>query len=291
MPHLCPSHTYLLLVVTLAAATLPAQSQPAAGPTPPQVISAGGMTYKLPDPNTLQSAEAVHSSLATAEIAAKALTADAAVQTDAAKAAAADDQKNQQLLADYNAGRENYDMKEAKPFIDEAQQFGSNLKRYDSVLANYQAEVAANNNLPAAQRNAANVERLNHWKEELDTWKGKLSSWYATLEARQSSIYKDSAALMQQRQRYIDANDQAGYRLKMSQKKLKSILDQLLRCKAYADKCRAILKNKYNVYPGKSAPGYFGTTVYQGTIDDLKTELEKLKANSDIPFDNRKTNP
>jgi hypothetical protein len=255
------------------------------------VISAGGTTYKLPDPNTLQSPEAVHSGLATAEMAAKALTADAAVQTDAANSAAADDKKNQQLLADYNASRENYDTKEAQPFIDEAMQYRSNLNRYDSVLANYQAQAAANNSLQPAQRNAANVDRLNHWKEDLDTWKGKLDTWLTTLTTREAAILKDSAALMQQRQRYIDANEQAGYRLNLSQRKLKYILDQLLLCKAYADKCREILKKRYNVTPGKSAPGYFGTTVYQGTLDDLKTELEKLKANSDIPFDNRKTNP
>ena len=280
-----------LLAITLAATALPAQSQPAPAPPPPQVISAGGTTYKLPDPNTLQSPEAVHSGLATAEMAAKALTADAAVQTDAANSAAADDKKNQQLLADYNASRENYDTKEAQPFIDEAMQYRSNLNRYDSVLANYQAQAAANNSLQPAQRNAANVDRLNHWKEDLDTWKGKLDTWLTTLTTREAAILKDSAALMQQRQRYIDANEQAGYRLNLSQRKLKYILDQLLLCKAYAGKCREILKKRYNVTPGKSAPGYFGTTVYQGTLDDLKTELEKLKANSDIPFDNRKTNP
>ena len=250
------------------------------------VITSANTTYKLPDVQTLQSPEAARAAVTTAELAGQALMTDAANEHTALNAAQNDLNKVQPMKTDYLAALNNYTKNGYDPYMADFNNYTPNLNRYNDVLSRHNTAVAANNALAPEQRSAANVASLNSEKTELDTWHGKLDTWKSSLDDAKAKLDAQRAVLLDQKRQYETAFQAAFDKVQASQLKLKGILDQLIICANYADKCRALLSSKFNyTYTGAAATGFFGSPVYRGSLADLNTDLERLKNLSSKPWD------
>lgn len=241
-------------------------------------------TYKLPDPAGMQTLAQVKGAIVTAELAGQALNADAEKEKAELQSAENDYGKAQAMKSDYLTGLDSYTKNGYNPYMADLNSYTPNVTNYAEILTRHNNAVAASNVLAPEQRNAATVASLNSEKTELDTWKVKLDTWKNNLDDARSKLDAQRTALLLQKQQYETAYQNAMDRLNASQAKLKAILDQLILCANYADKCRSILISKFN-YTGTSTTGYFGTPVYKGSIADLNTNLEKLKQLSGKPWD------
>jgi len=248
-------------------------------------ITSQGTTFKLPDISTLQSPEALKGGAATAQLAAQSLTAEAAGLNAQAKAAEADLAVLSTKLKSYSEKLDNYNKTGLDPYKEDLDRYTVNLNKYSSLISTHNADVAANNALPADKRDAANVARLNSRKADLDDWKGKLDTWKGSLDSKKAGLDQLLQALNADRQELLPQYAAIKAKTNTIQLKQKLAYQQLLSCKSYADKCIATLKTNYPTYTGTASTGLFGTSVWTGTVADLQTEMEKLKALSGKVFD------
>ena len=248
------------------------------------VSPSSNSTYQLPDPGTLLSPEATRGAGATAELAGRGLTADAANEKTVLANAENDLSKTQTMKSDYLAGLDNYNKNGLNPYVQDLNSYTPNMTRYNEILERHNAAVAASNALPADQRNANTVANLNSEKTELDNWHAKLNTWKSNLDNTKAKLDADRSVLLIQKQQYETAYQNAMDRIRASQLKLKAILDQLILCANYAEKCNGLLISKFN-YTSSSATGFFGTPVYKGSIADLNTNLERIKSLSGKVWD------
>jgi hypothetical protein len=242
------------------------------------------VSYILPDPDSLLNSAAVLGAVTTAEMAGKALDADAANEKTVLITAENDYSTAQTMKSNYLAALDDYTKKGYNPYMTDYNSYTPNMQNYNETLSRHNTAVAANNALAPEQRNAANVASLNSEKTELDNWKVKLDTWKSNLDIAKAKLDAQRAILLDQKQQYDTANQSAADKLRASRLKLKGILDQLILCESYAQKCNKLLVAKFN-YSGTSATGYFGTPVYKESIDDLNTNLEKLKSLSGMVWD------
>jgi len=240
------------------------------------VTPSSNTTYQSPDPDALVSPEAARGGVATAEMAAQTLTADAASEKAILANAESDMNKAQTMKSNYMAALDNYTKTGHDPYMQDLNSYTPNVNRYNELRQRNNADIAASNALQPTQRVQATVNSLNSQKAELDSWLVKLNTWKASLDATKAKLDADRDVLLQQKQQYETAYQSAMEKLKASQLKLKAILDQLILCANYADKCRGLLVSKFH-YTATSTTGFFGTPVYQASIADLNTNLERIK--------------
>jgi hypothetical protein len=117
---------------------------------------------------------------------------------------------------------------------------------------------------------------LNSEKTDLDTWKSKLNTWKANLDAAKAKLDAQRETLLDQKNRCETAYLMASDQLKVSKLKLKSMLDQSILCSYYTNRCNKLLEDKFK-YSGASVADYFGSTLYQGSLVDLNSQLDKFK--------------
>lgn len=247
-------------------------------------INTQGTTYKLPDISQLQSPEALRSAAATAQMAAGALSNEAASLTAAAKATETNLAALGDKVKDYTTKLDDYNKNALGPYNQDLDQYKTNLSKYSSLVSTHNSEVAASDALAPDKRDAANVARLNSRKAELDDWKSKLDTWKGSLDSKKALVDQQWTALNTQREALLPEYTNEKQKLADLQAKLGLAYQQLLSCKAYADKCNATLKAQYPTYTGMATTGIFGTSVWTGTVSDLETEMERLKSLSGKVF-------
>lgn len=248
-------------------------------------ITSQGTTYKLPDIGELKSPEALRSAAATAQLAAGALTTEAAGLNASAKAAEADLTVLGDKVADYRSKLDSYNKNTLGPYTEDLNQYKANLDKYTSLVNAYNSEVAASDALPATQRDPAKIASLNGRKAGFDDWLGKLNTWKGTLDVKKAQADLELQNLNNIREVLLPQYNDGKQRLSDLRARFKLAYDQLLACKAYADKCKATLKANYPTYTGIATTGPFGTKVWSGTMSDLQTSMERLKALSGKVFD------
>jgi len=242
------------------------------------------ISYRLPNTDSLQNLEAVQGAVVTAELAAKALSTDAAGEKARLTDAENDFSQTQTKRNDYQAALDNYTKNGYDPYTADLNNYTQNVAQYDAALQTHNTATDASNALLPEQRNANTVANLNSEKAQLDSWKAKLETWKSSLDDAKAKLDAQREGLQQQKAQYVTFYQSAVERLKISRLKLKDILDELVLCSYYAEKCRARGMSKFN-YTGSSATGYFGMPVYQGSIADLNTDLERLKHLSGMVWD------
>jgi hypothetical protein len=223
------------------------------------------LTYKLPDPATMQTAADVQGGITMAETAGKALNADAANQIANTKAQI---NKAKTANSDYTAALNNFNKAEVIPYNTDLNNYAASGTKYSESLAAYNKAALANNALAAKDRKAATVAALNKQKTQLDAWGIKLGKWKIKLDAAKAKLDTDNAALQKQKQNADAAAQASADKLKASKPKLNALLDQLTICANYAWKCHELLTNKFNT-PKSADDGYFSTPAYKGAIADL----------------------
>jgi hypothetical protein len=248
-------------------------------------ITSQGTTYKLPDIGELKSPEALKSAAATAQMAAGALTAESAGLSASAKAAETEINNLGDKVKDYRGKLDSYNKNTLGPYTEDLNRYKLNLDKYSGLVNTYNSEVAASDALPANQRDPNKIANLNGRKVGLDDWKGKLDTWKGTLDVKKAAADQELQMLNDIRQGLLPQYTAGKQKLSDLQARLKLAYQQLLDCKAYADKCKATLKAQYPTYTGIATTGALGTKVWSGTIADLQTSMERLKALSGKVFD------
>jgi DNA repair exonuclease SbcCD ATPase subunit len=228
-------------------------------------VSTSGTTYKSPDPESIPTPEALKGAIVTAELAGQSLNADAEAQKAQSKNAESELDKVRTMRTDYIAGLNSYTKNGYDPYMADLNSYTPNVARYGEILARHNAATAASNALAPENRSAATVASLNSEKAELDSWKAKLDTWKSNLDAAKDKLDIERNKLLDQKHQFEAAYASAMISLRASQLKL---------------------KGKFN-YTGTSMAGYFGSPVYKGSIEDLNTNLERLKHLSDAPWDGR----
>jgi hypothetical protein len=241
-------------------------------------------TYKLPDPAGVQTLTELQGAITTTELAGKALNTDAANERAALTSAEHDFYKSKTMRTDYLAGLDNYTKNGYDPYMVDYNTYTPDVTKYGEVLARHNTATDASNALAPKNRNTATVASLNSEKAELDSWHARLETFKASLDAAKAKLDAQRETLLQQKKEYETAYQTSTNKLKVSRIKLKDILDQLILCSYYADKCKTLLVSKFN-YTGTSDAGYFGSSVYKGALTDLNTDLEKLKDLSGMEWD------
>jgi len=232
--------------------------------------------YKLRDPDSLQSVDAINSALGSAESASRVLKEDAANEKRTVVNTQADFAKSVTQKNDYVAAVAAYTKNGHDPYEAQLSSYNADLNNYSQAVSRHNAAVAASDALPATQRNATTVASLNSEKTDLDNWKARLNTQKSDLDNSKANLDSQREVLLKQKSdceaAYIVAADQ----LKISKLRFKDILDQLVLCEYYADKCNKLLANKFK-YTGTPITIWFTSTSYHDIITDVNAQIDSFK--------------
>ena len=232
--------------------------------------------YKLKDPDSLKSTDAINSALSSAESASRVLKEDAANEKRTIANTQIDFTKSVTMKNDYVAAVDGYTKNGYASYMSQLNAYNADNNSYSQAVTTHNNAVAASDALAATQRSATTVANLNSEKTDLDNWKSRLNTQKSTLETAKANLDTQREALLKQKSdcetAYLSASDQ----LKISKLRLKDILDQLVLCQYYADKCNKLLANKFK-YTGAPATSYFTAIAYRDIITDINTQIGQFK--------------
>jgi hypothetical protein len=232
--------------------------------------------YKLRDPDSLKSVDAINSALASAESASRVLKEDAANERRTVVNTQNDFAKSVTMKNDYVAAVAAYTKNGHDPYEAQLSSYNTDLNNYSQAVSRHNSAVAASDALPATQRSATTVASLNSEKTDLDNWKARLNTQKSDLDNSKANLDGQREVLLKQKSdceaAYLAASDQ----LKISKLRLKDILDQLQLCSYYADKCNKLLINKFK-YAGPSVTNYFSLPAYGQTIAEINSQIDQFK--------------
>jgi|GEM_PF-2261119 len=231
--------------------------------------------YKLRDPDSLKSVDAINSALASAESASRVLKEDAANEKRIVLNTQSDFTKAVTMKNDYVATVAAYTRNGHDPYEAQLSSYTADLNNYSQAVSRHNTAVAASDALPATQRSATTVASLNSEKADLDNWNTRLNTQKSNLDASKANLDGQREVLLKQKSdceaAYLAASDQ----LKISKLRLKDVLDQLQLCGYYADKCNKLLTNKFK-YTGAPVTAYFAAPAYQETLADINAQIDKF---------------
>jgi len=233
-------------------------------------------TYKLPDPASIQTAADAGTAITSAEIAGKALIADANTEKKLVAAElgnynTAETQKN-----DFIKAATDFSKNDVDPYKLDLSNYNATGAKFLQSRAKYDKAVKANNALPAKQRKPATVAALTKEKLHLDSTATQLNAWKTKLDGAKSKLDVKNAALQKQQQKYQPAEQAAALKLKTAKAALTSIVNQLNLCANYAAKCKGLQTAKST---GGATPvaNYFESAEYKSAIADLNNQLTSLR--------------
>lgn len=251
----------------------------------PVSITANGQTTVLPDLSTSISSTSVKSKLRVAEIAAENLGTDAYnAKTDA--------EAIMEQLNRFGASKEFTDVtaayQTAAPALVASGKVYAKLEedyaQHNKAVETYNAKVCHYPEGHPEQCNAHLEEgkRLDKWGEALDE---KKKEWMIQ-DAAAKKKFEDE--VMPKWKIAKAKHDELEARLKAVQDRLKKIESQLETVRMYRKKSWELLETKFNTPTGTLKKGAFNIDEVKAGLSDLNTQMEKLKASSDVDFDGRK---
>jgi hypothetical protein len=243
---------------------------------PPQTII---LSYQ---PEEAVDATSLGSIIQTAKLAIDGLDADAAAEaTEVATATRDVKDKN----ADYQKTSNEYSDKLA-PYNQKLDIYNSHLAPYKTELARYTGEVNSYNGLPQDQRDQGTYSHLVTWKGQLDVKKSQLDNERAPLMEEKTTVLDPLFSSLQQKK---DALNSSVNKLNALKDDMGNAYRQLLYCKEYVGRAYKIAADRnWSVPNYRTSRDFFGSVKANPSLDLLNSELEKMKKDTDIPWDGAK---
>jgi len=263
---------YFILIVFSGLFYTSLRAQPVTVPDP-----VSNKVYTLPDPGAAQTAAELQSAITTAETAARALYAGSESQKTNMTTAESDQAKAFAIKNANITATNNFNKNDVIPYKQDMDNYNAAGAKYSDLLSHYNKAVLANNALAAKDRKATTVAALNNQKIEIDLQSAQLSKWKDKLDAAKAKLDVKNAALQKQQQKGDALEQSSTAKLKACKIKLKGVLDQIVVCAAYAEKCRALLTSKFKVDVAVNT-GYFNSPEYKNALVDLNALMDKLKS-------------